>query len=132
MPGFKITLGTSVPCPVLFLSCLTVLPPSLPDRGTGVQAWLPAGVLLWGLELGDMVRVSEPKVVIPVLTAGAVTFVVTDSPSSVGVTMSPARYSHCQMPETAIRVSLQARAIPRERHRIAEGCPRPLESREMT
>lgn len=93
-------VDTSAPCPVPFLSCLAVLILLLLDGGPGVQAWLVVGVLLGSLGLGDKVRVSVPKAVIPRLTAGAVTFVVTDSPS-VGVTMSPAEYTQGQMPETA-------------------------------
>lgn len=92
MPRLRAMLGTSTPCPVLFLSCPAVLPPSLLDGGPGVPAWPLAGVLLGCLGLGDEVRVSRPKAVISRLTVGGVAFVVTDSPPPVGVTMSPARY----------------------------------------
>lgn len=38
VPRLGAVLSVSTPCPVLVLSCLAVLLPSLPDGGPGVQA----------------------------------------------------------------------------------------------
>lgn len=85
------TLDTSsMPCPVLFLSCSTTLLPALLGGVPGVWAWLTAGVPHGCLGLGDKVGVSRPRAVVSVPRAGAVTPVAGDSTPPVGLTTSPA------------------------------------------
>lgn len=75
-------------------------------------------MLLGCLGLGEKVRASGPRLVISTVTAGAETFVVTDCPPPVGVTVSPAEYIHGQIPETA---SKTIRVFPQQELSLEKG-----------